>query len=75
MSTPPLSAARRLIAYWTSIGASVTAGATEQDVRAFEDRHRVCLPGDFRDYLALCNGLSPEAGGHFPTTGWHVRFR
>ncbi len=59
------NAARRLIAYWSSIGSRIKPGASEQDLRAFEQHHHVCLPPDFREYLTLCNGLSLEDGGHF----------
>jgi hypothetical protein len=65
MSQTHLTAAHRLIAYWASIGSRITPGAAEQDLRAFEQRHHVRLPPDFREYLALCNGLSVEDSGHF----------
>jgi len=62
--TPP-TAARRLIEYWESIGSRIKPGASEQDLLAFEQRHKVCLPQDFREYLALCNGLGLDDSGHF----------
>lgn len=61
----PPTAARRLIEYWESIGSRIKPGASEQDLLAFEQRHNVYLPQDFREYLALCNGLSLDDSGHF----------
>ena len=65
MSYTGLTAARRLVAYWESNGARISSGATEQELRAFEHRHQVHLPADFREYLTLCNGLGPQDNGHF----------
>ncbi len=65
ISEPLASAARRLIEYWASIGSRIKPGASEHDLRAFEQRHHVRLPPDFREYLTLCNGLSLGDGGHF----------
>lgn len=65
ISQPHSSAARHLIAYWSSIGSRIRPGASEEHLRAFEQRHHVRLPPDFREYLTLCNGFGPGDGGHF----------
>lgn len=52
----------------------IKPGATESDLRAFEQRHSVCLPEDFREYLMLCDGMSSQDIGHFGGDGddWRV---
>ncbi len=62
-------AACRLVAYWLSIGSRIKPGASEHDLQAFEKRHSVCLPEDFREYLMLCDGLRSEDSGHFGGDG------
>jgi len=65
MNSMPPTAARRLIEFWESIGSRIRPGASAQDLLAFERRHKICLPQDFREYLTLCNGLSLDDSGHF----------
>ena len=51
------SAARDLATYWKAAGLSPRSGASEDEVHAFEQRHRVKLPRELRDYFATVDGL------------------
>lgn len=47
---------QEMISRWVQQGASPRPGASEEEVVAFEARHSVTLPADFREYLMLANG-------------------
>jgi len=54
-----MSVAKRLIDYWKTHGASAERGAEVKALAAFEQRHGVRLPADFREYLMTADGTAP----------------
>ena len=47
----------RLKAYWQSIGVKIRPGASDAELDAFEAKHQVKLPEDFRSYLRVVDGM------------------
>ncbi|MCK5945042.1 MAG: SMI1/KNR4 family protein [Planctomycetes bacterium] len=47
---------QKLVRTWSQAGVAFGPGASESSLAAFETRHRVVLPADFRRYLQLVNG-------------------
>jgi hypothetical protein len=53
----------KLLALWRSIDLKIPSGNSSTEIFDFEARHRVILPGDFREYFLAVNGMS-RVGGH-----------
>ncbi|HEV3471527.1 MAG TPA: SMI1/KNR4 family protein [Pyrinomonadaceae bacterium] len=43
--------------FWLRRGVRLNPGASEAEIAAFEAKHHVRLPADFRDYFAVVNGF------------------
>lgn len=52
----------QLIAHWTAQQLALSEGVTEANIRSFESRYTVRLPGDVRDYFARVNGHVQRGG-------------
>lgn len=50
-----------LIDTWVRDGVELQPGASEHQLRKFEARHHVCLPGDFRSFYSVANGMVEDA--------------
>ena len=59
MSSP----ANKLVEHWTLRGLGIADGNSESVVRAFELKHGVILPVDFREYLLSVDGMM-QLHGH-----------
>ena len=55
-------AVEQLVAYWTAQGLPLASGASESEIRSFESRYGLDLPGDLRIYFRSVNGLVQSGG-------------
>jgi hypothetical protein len=53
----------KLIQRWSAEGLAIVPGVSEDAVLAFESKHGVAIPADFREYLLHVDGMS-QVGGH-----------
>jgi hypothetical protein len=56
-----MRASERLIERWAHAGLSIMPGASEHALQAFEAKHNMALPADFRGYLAHVGGDALDA--------------
>ena len=54
----PMSPTFSLLDLWTRLGVQSGSPATPEQLRTFEGRYAVTLPGDFRSYLLVSNGMA-----------------
>ena len=52
-----MSLASQLISKWMDEGIDIRSGVTSEAIQAFENRHNVILPVDFRNYFAVVDGM------------------
>jgi hypothetical protein len=50
----------KIVQYWSRCGLGSRAGATPDQVTAFEQKYGVVLPDDFRDYIEMVDGTGPN---------------
>lgn len=48
--------------FWTRYNIKLQRGASEIELREFEEKYKVCLPDDLKDYFSTVNG--------FTDSGW-----
>jgi hypothetical protein len=51
---------QELVLRWQQHGVAARPGVPQGKIVAFEKKHSIVLPQDFRDYLLLANGTSDE---------------
>ena len=52
-----MSVGESLKRHWSSHDVKINAGASEAELRAFEDKYGVVLPEDLREYFSCVNGM------------------
>src|SRR4051812_48929627 len=50
----------RLLIHWANAGAEPNAGATDEELRNFQQEHHVRLPADLCSYLGEINGMRED---------------
>ena len=60
MSTEFISVGESLKKHWSSHGVRIKAGVSETELKDFEEKNRVVLPNDLRDYFRCVNGMPPD---------------
>ena len=55
-----MSVGESLKRHWSSHDLKINAGASEAELRAFEDKYGVVLPEDLREYLSCVNGMAHD---------------
>ena len=61
MERPATAIYQRLRDAWASAGASVNDGATSDAIARLESKRNIRLPAEFRDYLAVANGMEDSS--------------
>ena len=56
----PFSLHDKLAKHWLSHAALPSHPASDNDIAAFEQTHRVCLPSDLKEYLCTLNGMAND---------------
>ena len=46
--------------HWSSHDVEINAGVSEAELRAFDEKYGVVLPGDLRDYFSCVNVMPPD---------------
>ena len=54
------AAARKLVEYWRRQGLAIAQGCHPDSLREFEDRNRIVLPNEMREYFLLADGMNEE---------------